>query len=67
MKHFSDLLGKTLPSNDSFTFTLASGKKYKLYHGQDCCKSVHFDWQPKRDMLTSGAAYGVCPGKFDGK
>jgi len=52
MMHFSDLLGKNLSSvelvqsaaeNDSITFVLTSGEKYKLYHYQDCCESVYIE------------------------
>jgi hypothetical protein len=45
---FSDLVGKTMVSVDSngddeILFIDSNGKKYKLYHYQDCCESVTID------------------------
>lgn len=45
MEKFEDLLGKVLSSvenrnDEELVFTLDNGKKYKLYHEQDCCESV---------------------------
>lgn len=54
---FSDLKGKTLISTDGLRcgseevdFTTACGKKYRMYHSQDCCERVRIedvsgDWQ----------------------
>ena len=42
----NELLGKTLTAcegkvgGDEIIFTLTDGKKYKLYHQQDCCEGV---------------------------
>ena len=45
-----ELLGKTLlkvegcvVGNDSIYFTTSDGKKYKMYHRQDCCECVDID------------------------
>lgn len=45
MAQISDLLGKTLTAvenkeNDQIIFTCDDGKKYFMYHSQDCCESV---------------------------
>ena len=51
---FEGLLGKTLTAvdvvstgedgaEDKLVFTLESGKKYKLFHCQDCCESVYIE------------------------
>lgn len=41
------LLGETLSDviavNDEMTFNLVNGKRYKLYHEQDCCEDVHIE------------------------
>jgi hypothetical protein len=41
---FSDLKGQVLVSienkNDELIFTTNTGKKYKMFHYQDCCESV---------------------------
>lgn len=44
-KSIDELVGKTLTSvvnndNRELVFSCADGKKYKLYHDQDCCESV---------------------------
>lgn len=41
----TELVGKTLrkvkqEGNDLIVFTTNEGKRYKLYHSQDCCESV---------------------------
>jgi hypothetical protein len=49
----TELLGKTLTecfqskecSNDSLHFTTSEGKKYHIYHNQDCSEDVHIDRQ----------------------
>lgn len=45
--NISVLLGQTLASveatEDEVLFTTAEGRKYKLYHGQDCCESVYIE------------------------
>ena len=48
MEKFEDLVGKTLLNvenigNEELIFTLDTGEKYKLYHGQDCCESVSIE------------------------
>ncbi len=45
MRTFEELRGKTLTKvenieNEEFVFTLDDGRKYRLYHDQDCCESV---------------------------
>ncbi len=46
IKCFADLVGHTLKSviggvnSDEMIFTLVDGRKFKLYHTQDCCESV---------------------------
>lgn len=46
---FKELIGKTLVSvkggkgDDEIIFETSEGKKYKLYHEQDCCESVSVD------------------------
>jgi hypothetical protein len=46
---FEELKGKTLSrvevtkDNEEVHFTLDSGERYKLYHGQDCCESVEVE------------------------
>ena len=49
-REFSDLIGETLVSiegldkgSDQVIFTTASGKKYKMYHQQDCCENVEVE------------------------
>lgn len=42
---FKDLIGKTLSEvhrdgSERIEFTTTEGKKYALYHSQDCCESV---------------------------
>lgn len=49
MNRFEDLVGKTLTNievskdEDEIIFTLDNGKKYKLYHSQECCESVYIE------------------------
>lgn len=48
MAELKDLIGKTMASvenvnNEELVFTTTEGKKYKLYHSQDCCESVTID------------------------
>ncbi len=45
---FSDLLGRTLIEvknfdNDEIQFATDDGKRFRLYHDQDCCESVNVD------------------------
>lgn len=46
---FSDLVGKTLVSidgdtcSDELIFHTTDGTRYKMYHRQDCCESVHIE------------------------
>jgi len=45
VEKFEDLVGETLSNvkkvdDDKLIFTLVSGKKYQLYHDQDCCETV---------------------------
>ena len=45
---FSDLLGQVLTKvenidNEELVFTLSFGKKYRLYHEQDCCERVYIE------------------------
>jgi hypothetical protein len=45
---FADLIGKTLTTvekvgEDRIEFTDSAGKKYALYHSQDCCESVNVE------------------------
>ena len=44
MAEIKDLVGKTITEikNDEYeiVFTCDDGKKYKMYHPQDCCESV---------------------------
>ncbi len=48
MAQISDLVGKILTAvendgNDKITFTCEDGKKYIMYHEQDCCEGVSID------------------------
>jgi hypothetical protein len=48
MAQISDLIGKILTfiendGNDKITFTCEDGKKYFMYHEQDCCEGVSID------------------------
>ena len=49
MKEFKDLKGKTIVKidvkvdNTEMLFTLSDGRKFKMYHEQDCCESVWID------------------------
>lgn len=48
MAEITDLIGKVLTEvinqdNDELIFVCEDGKKYKMYHGQDCCESVSID------------------------
>lgn len=46
---FNELLGKTLTEvtgavgGDEIVFTETGGKRFKLYHDQDCCESVNVE------------------------
>src|SRR3990167_248976 len=45
MAELKDLIGKTLTKaeqvgDDEIVFITSEGKRYKLYHSQDCCESV---------------------------
>lgn len=47
IKQFSDLKDQILtaiaggqPGDDAMTFTLEDGRRFQLYHSQDCCESV---------------------------
>jgi hypothetical protein len=46
IKEFGDLLGQELSEvtgevgGGEIVFTLTDGRKYRLYHDQDCCESV---------------------------
>jgi hypothetical protein len=45
MAELKDLIGKTLTKaeqvgDDEIVFITNEGKRYKLYHSQDCCESV---------------------------
>ena len=44
---FKVLEGKTLKeiqnADDEIVFTTTEGEKYKLYHSQECCESVHVE------------------------
>lgn len=50
--NISELLGQTLTEvtrnigpyeEDEIHFTTREGKKYRMYHQQDCCESVHIE------------------------
>lgn len=48
MAQISDLIGKTLTAveregNDRLIFTCEDGKRYFMYHEQDCCEGVSID------------------------
>jgi len=48
MAQISDLIGKTLTAvenenDDRIVFTCNDGKKYIMYHDQDCCEGVSVD------------------------
>jgi hypothetical protein len=48
MAEFNELIGKVLTDvqrigDDELVFTCNDGKKFKLWHGQDCCESVTID------------------------
>lgn len=48
MAKIRDLIGKTLVSvenqgDEEIVFTADDGKKWKLYHDQDCCESVRVE------------------------
>ena len=48
MAEISDLVGQTLSQvknedNEEILFSTTSGKKYRMYHAQDCCESVTVD------------------------
>lgn len=48
IKAFSDLLGRTLieakqVGSDEVHLTLSDGRKFRLYHQQDCCESVYVE------------------------
>lgn len=48
MANIKDLIGKTLVSvenqgDEEIVFTADDGKKWKLYHDQDCCESVRVE------------------------
>ncbi len=47
MTDITDLIGKTLvritDSNEEIIFECKGGKKYKLYHSQNCCENVYVD------------------------
>ena len=44
---FKDLVGKTLTeiknNNNELIFIVDDGKRYKMYHEQDCCESVSIE------------------------
>ena len=45
MAELKDLIGKTMASvenvnDEEIVFTTDDGRRYKLYHSQDCCESV---------------------------
>jgi hypothetical protein len=45
MAELKDLIGKTMVNvenvnDDEIVFTTDNGRRYKLYHSQDCCESV---------------------------
>ena len=45
---FSDLLGQVLTKvenidNEELVFTLSFGKKYRLYHEQECCEHIYIE------------------------
>jgi len=45
MAELKDLIGKTMAfvenkNDEEIIFTTTEGKRYKLYHSQDCCESV---------------------------
>lgn len=46
-RNFSDLIGVTLSSvtsyGDEIYFEAEDGRKWKLYHEQDCCESVYVE------------------------
>jgi hypothetical protein len=46
-REFEILMGKTLTKieqgEDELIFHTADGKKYKMYHDQDCCESVEIE------------------------
>lgn len=48
MTQLNDLVGKTLiavenDKDESITFTVNDGTKYKMYHAQDCCETVYVE------------------------
>lgn len=48
MAELKDLIGKTMLSvvnseREELIFTTVEGKKYKLYHWQDCCENVYIE------------------------
>lgn len=48
MSELHDLFGKTLTSvenvnGEELVFTTTEGRKYRLYHYQDCCESVFIE------------------------
>ena len=47
INEFSQLTGHTIISvsvtDDTFTVTLSDGRKFQLYHEQDCCESVYLE------------------------
>lgn len=48
MRRFEDLKGKTLTKvenidDEEIVFTLDDGRKFKLFHLQDCCEDVRVD------------------------
>jgi hypothetical protein len=48
MGSVSELLGKTLSEvekvgDDELIFTLEGGKKYRMYHDQECCEGVSIE------------------------
>ena len=46
MSEFEELLGKTIvsykgaPGDDTLEFATSDGKRYQMFHSQDCCESV---------------------------
>ena len=48
MADLKELIGKRLKrvekiGDDEIVFTLKNGKRYRMYHSQDCCESVAID------------------------
>lgn len=49
MTQFSDLLGKTLTEiigkkgDEEIIFVIDDGKRYRLWHDQDCCETVNVE------------------------